>query len=305
MARVLVVEDSPEQARMIAGLLEAADIQVDLAPDGAAALRALTERTPDLVVTDLIMPGLDGLQVVEAVRREHPEVPVVLMTAFGSEEIAARALHKGAASYVPKARLREELVPTMRELLAVARAEREELRIFESLVSADTRFTLENDQRLIPPLVRFVQQAVRAGWCGPGETTLMHVGVAVQEAVLNAMHHGNLEVASDLREAGGDDYRTLVERRRLMPEYRRRTVDVSVHVDPAEVRVVVRDHGRGFDPSTVADPTNPGNLERVSGRGLYLICTFMDEVSHNRSGNEVTMVKRRTLGRSDAPEPRA
>jgi CheY-like chemotaxis protein/anti-sigma regulatory factor (Ser/Thr protein kinase) len=293
MARVLVVEDSPEQARMIAGLLEAADLQVELAPDGAAAVRALAERAPDLVLTDLIMPGRDGLQVVEAVRREHPEIPVVLMTAFGSEEIARRALQKGAASYVPKARLREELVATTRGLLAVARAARDEQRILEHLVASESRFVLGNDPALIAPLVSFVHGALHRAWGEADETELMHVGVAVQEAVLNAMHHGNLEVASDLREAGGDDYRALVESRRHLPQYRGRRVEVRVVVETAEVRIVVRDEGPGFDPSTVADPTNPGNLERVSGRGLYLIWTFMDQVSHNRTGNEITMVKRR------------
>ena len=56
---------------------------------------------------------------------------------------------------------------------------------------------------------------------------------------------------------------------------------------------MVRDEGPGFDPATLPDPTDPSNLERVGGRGLLLIRTFMDEVRHNESGNEITFVKRR------------
>ena len=57
---------------------------------------------------------------------------------------------------------------------------------------------------------------------------------------------------------------------------------------------MVRDEGLGFDPSLLPDPTDPANLGKVSGRGLLLIQTFMDHVEHNATGNEITMVKRRS-----------
>jgi anti-sigma regulatory factor (Ser/Thr protein kinase) len=55
----------------------------------------------------------------------------------------------------------------------------------------------------------------------------------------------------------------------------------------------VRDEGRGFDPATLPDPLDPAQLETTTGRGLLLIRTFMDEVSFNATGNEITIVKRR------------
>ena len=59
-----------------------------------------------------------------------------------------------------------------------------------------------------------------------------------------------------------------------------------------EVTYVVRDEGPGFNPAELPDPTDPANAERPSGRGLLLIRTFLDSVSHNPAGNEITMVKR-------------
>ena len=56
---------------------------------------------------------------------------------------------------------------------------------------------------------------------------------------------------------------------------------------------MIRDEGQGFDLASLPDPTLPQNLERRTGRGLFLIRTFMDEVRHNDVGNEITMVKRR------------
>src|SRR5882762_2619217 len=103
MSRVLVVEDSKTQAQQIKLLLEDASYEVEIAQHGLEAMAALRRAVPDIVLTDLEMPQMNGLELVEAVRRDFAWVPVVLMTAHGSEEIAALALRKGAASYVPKA----------------------------------------------------------------------------------------------------------------------------------------------------------------------------------------------------------
>src|SRR5450631_3799643 len=102
MSTVLIVEDSPTQSQAIQLLLEDAGFQVRSAAQGLEALEAMRHTLPDIVATDLEMPQMNGLQLVEAIRRDFPSVPVILMTAHGSEEVAALALRQGAASYVPK-----------------------------------------------------------------------------------------------------------------------------------------------------------------------------------------------------------
>lgn len=59
-----------------------------------------------------------------------------------------------------------------------------------------------------------------------------------------------------------------------------------------EMIFTIRDQGKGFDPNTLPDPTDPSNLGKVSGRGLLLIQTFMDRVFHNETGSSITMIKR-------------
>jgi anti-sigma regulatory factor (Ser/Thr protein kinase) len=75
--------------------------------------------------------------------------------------------------------------------------------------------------------------------------------------------------------------------------YRDRRVRLSAALSPAEFVYVIADDGPGFDPSGLPDPTDPANLERIGGRGLMLIRTFMDRVEHNPRGNQITMVKTR------------
>jgi anti-sigma regulatory factor (Ser/Thr protein kinase) len=125
------------------------------------------------------------------------------------------------------------------------------------------------------------------------DTGLVQISMALDEALANALHHGNLEVDSSLREEGLDRYQAEVERRRTLPPWRERRIHFSVLVGADVARYTVRDEGRGFDPCRVPDPLRPENLEKASGRGLLLMRTFMDEVRFNGPGNEVVLTKRR------------
>jgi anti-sigma regulatory factor (Ser/Thr protein kinase) len=125
-------------------------------------------------------------------------------------------------------------------------------------------------------------------------TARMRVGVALQEAIANAVYHGNLEVSSDLRQDDEREFYALVDRRRAIDPFRSRRIHVQVLVDRDEARFVVRDEGPGFDTSRLGREIEPEDLMRVGGRGLLLIGAFMDEVAHNAAGNAITMTKRRS-----------
>jgi anti-sigma regulatory factor (Ser/Thr protein kinase) len=127
------------------------------------------------------------------------------------------------------------------------------------------------------------------------ERDRIRVGVALEEALTNAMYHGNLGVDSELKASGDSLFVRVAEERRTQPPYRDRRIHVLARITTNEATISVRDEGDGFDPSKLPDPTDPANLELPSGRGLLLIRSFMDEVRHNPTGNQITMVKRRKV----------
>jgi serine/threonine-protein kinase RsbW len=118
---------------------------------------------------------------------------------------------------------------------------------------------------------------------GFDDDTLHWISIAVRESVANAMKHGN---QGDLS-------------KRVRVEFTTAPAD-----QPSELTIVVQDQGEGFEPDDVADPLAPENLLKSSGRGIFLIRSFMDEVTHRRipeGGMEVRMVKR--LASADGSEP--
>ena len=301
MTRILVVDDDRPQAEEFGVLLRHAGCEVTLAGNGREAMDLLRRDLPDIVLTDLDMPEMDGLELVQAIRRDYPALPVILMTVMGSEDVAARALHQGAASYVRKRSLAREVVRTVGSVLAVARALPPPERGLDCLTDGHLGFVLDNDPARVPPLLGYLEQV--ASLLRPRDPTeRLRVGVALDEALLNAIEHGNLELSSDLRQEDEAVFRDLGERRRRQPPYRDRRVHVRATLSRSEAVYVVEDEGPGFDPATVPDPSDPANLERIGGRGLMLIRTFMDEVEHSEDGNRITLRKRYPTPEGSAPE---
>ncbi|WP_029630334.1 response regulator, partial [Zavarzinella formosa] len=121
MSLILIAEDSPTQAFHFKKLIEKEGYVVELVLNGPDALKRIGQSVPDLLLTDLMMPGMTGLQLIEACTREHPMLPSILMTDFGSEDVAAEALQKGAVSYVPKRRADQDLLRTINNILGLTR----------------------------------------------------------------------------------------------------------------------------------------------------------------------------------------
>lgn len=291
-AKALVVDDSPTQVIDLQMRLVRDGFEVVTAASGAEALQKLAQDRPDVVLTDLAMPEMDGLELVKRIRAGHAGLPVILLTAFGSEDTAAQALKHGAAGYVPKRLLDRDLTRTLEEVLNLARTSHTRHQVVESITRTSTTYRLNNDPSLIPALVNHMQEGLaRSGLCD--ENTRLRVAMALREALLNAVEHGNLEVSSALRENLDDSYHNLTEERRRQKPYCDRKVHVEVSESRNEARYVIADEGPGFDPSKLPDPTDPANLEKASGRGLLLMRSFMDEVFYNDRGNQITLVKRR------------
>lgn len=116
---ILIVDDEADIRESLSGILEDEGYQVRTAPDGQAALDAVTERVPSLVLLDIWMPGMDGLEVLSRLKRRVPDLPVVMISGHGTIETAVQATQKGAYDFIEKPPQVDRL------LLTISRAVRE------------------------------------------------------------------------------------------------------------------------------------------------------------------------------------
>ncbi|MGD8352263.1 MAG: sigma 54-interacting transcriptional regulator, partial [Nitrospirota bacterium] len=102
MLTVLIVEDKPSMARMLEETLETEGYRALTAPDGKTGISVIARESPDIVLTDLKLPGADGIAVLRASKENNPLRPVILMTAFGSVQKAVEAMKEGAFDFITK-----------------------------------------------------------------------------------------------------------------------------------------------------------------------------------------------------------
>lgn len=295
--KILIVDDSPVERALLRGLLKRhwPECEISEADDGEEGLQAVENLAPDLVLADVCMPRSSGLDMLTRLREKKSLVPVVVMSGVGNEQTAVEALQSGAASYLPKLNLPELLVSTVSMISELSETHRNRRRIFSCLRSMDLRFELENDNSLVSPLIKYLEDHIGSlRLCDEHE--LVRIGVALHESLSNAMNHGNLELDSELRQEDESIYYELAATRRIQWPYCDRRVQVFASLDPRRIRFVIRDAGPGFNHRKAFDPTAQENLERIGGRGLLLIRSFMDEVSYNGRGNEITLVKYTSAG---------
>ncbi len=291
-SKVLLVDDS-RLARIAAGRIiqQIKELIIIEARDGDEALELIGRESPAIILTDLEMPRMNGLELVAEIRTFYPQTPVVLMTAHGSEQVAIQALRAGATNYVPKAALAAELLDTLKKVLSISAMERRKLSVKGCLQSREARFQIGNDPELIAPLVELLLEDLSViETCD--SASRMRVGVALHEALTNAVFHGNLEVSSELRQDDERHFYAMAQRRRFITPYRDRRVKVHSTVDRQGARFVISDEGPGFDTTSLLRPIQEEDVLKVGGRGMLLIRAFMDEVRHNDRGNRITMTKR-------------
>lgn len=292
MTNILLVDDSTTDRIRIGGLLKTRkDWNIQASASAAEALTFLRQHPVDIVLTDLQMPDMNGLELLGIVCEEFPSIPVVAITGVGSEELAVKTMKSGAAQYVCKtdgpALIRESIEKV---LLAKADSDAHQS-VMGSMLSDSYRFSLENDSSLMSGLSRFLGgKAGSIGLCTKAE--IPRLIIAMEEALLNACLHGNLELESSLKEQDGNQFEALAAERASNLPWKTRRVTVDAEFNRHEMKICIRDEGNGFDPALLPDPTDPENLLKPHGRGVMMMRLFLDEVSWNDTGNEVTLVKR-------------
>jgi DNA-binding NtrC family response regulator len=184
--RLLVVDDEATARRALAALLEEEGYEVEVAASGEEALERLSATAPDVLLTDVRMPGIDGLELTRRSHALDPELPVVMMTAFGTVRDAVEAMRLGAVDYVTKPVDFDELALVLKRVLE-HRALRREAAMLRERVRGEQRFeNLLGGSAAMQGLVKTIVQVAPSR-----ATVLLGESGTGKERVAQALHEAS------------------------------------------------------------------------------------------------------------------
>jgi DNA-binding response OmpR family regulator len=274
LKRILIVDDDPDIHHLLRVALQAGDRQIESAYDGLEGLRSIEAIPYDLVMTDVNMPGLDGMALTERVREIRPETPVVVMTVASTPENVIRAIQERAFSYFSKP-FTTSAVAEMVDRALSSNASDDDIEVLSAhpdWLGLRLRCKMETADRIL----QFLREM---GMTLPAAEQ-ENIAMAFREILLNAIEHG----------AGND------------PNMR-----VTITYVRAEHALLyyVRDPGKGFSfqglsHAAVSNPTT-STFEhaevrerlgmRPGGFGLLMTRHLVDEMIYSEAGNEVLLIK--------------
>lgn len=296
VANILLAEDSPTHTALMRSLLESACHKVHSVGDGRQALAAVEQSVPDLVITDLRMPEMNGLEVVQALAQRFPSIPAIVVTARGSENLAVDALALGAVNFIPKNSLQILLNHVVARTLQMVSVDRMFGKFSGRLLHPEFSFSLDSQVASIEPAVLFVIQSLAASTLMTS-THRIRVATATASAMFNAICFGNLEIEDEhtivTRLLSGDESgEAELNQRADVAPFRDRRIQLKVSVGRKDTRVLVSHDGPGRMTRLTPAPGTPESFELEQCRGLMLMTSFMDDVLFHADSSEVVMVKR-------------
>ena len=295
MATILLAEDSSTHTALMRSLLEQDGHRVICVVNGQLAWEAAQESRPDLIVTDLRMPELNGCQLVERMLEWDRDLPCVVVTARGSEGLAVDALAMGAVNFVPKNSLQKLLNHVVRQTLAMVEVNAIFKDFTGHLENPEYSIQLPNEVVAIEPSVLYVMQTLAAA-TSLSTVQRIRVGAAISSALFNAMCYGNLEikdedpVVSRMFAVDSRGHHELRERATQKP-YCDRKVLLKVSVSKADTRFSISHEGPGLMTRLTPAPGTSDSFELEQCRGFVLMTSFMDDIIFQSGNSSVILVK--------------
>src|ERR1700722_16165403 len=272
--RLLIVDDDPSIHELIAAMLAGTNWQTNSVSGGAEALTSLENNSYDILLVDILMPGMDGLELLAKIRARHPDTPVVMMTVKNTPDHVLGSLRREAAAYISKPFSRETLFATLQNALSDS-VRGDDIKILSDKphwISLQLRCRLATADRL----TQFVRELPSD--LEPDQRE--QIAMAFRELLMNAVEHGG----------------------HLDPD---KTVDLSYIRTARTIVYYIRDPGEGFSMNKLAhaaiantdeEPFRHMELRRQlgirpGGFGLLMTKSFADELIYSAKGNEVILIK--------------
>jgi DNA-binding response OmpR family regulator len=287
---VLVVDDQEALRTLLSRLLDREGFESLQAADGRQAVEVFKAESPLVVVSDIMMPRMDGLTLLREIKRIDVNATVILMTGQGNEDVLLKALRGGASNFFKKPFNVKELIEEVRKVVDF-RMEAARSTLFSPLLIEESKsFVMPRADSPYFPIIN--QITLQLPSVLPNED-ILNIKIGIEEMITNAIEHGNLGISFEEKNAAIEEGRLaqLIAERSEKSDSLGRKVHITSHLTPSLFEITIQDEGAGFDwkclPTLAAE-----NLLAYNGRGIFLTKIYFDEVLYNESGTAVTLRKR-------------
>ena len=288
--RILVVDDNLQVRNLFRVYLEDDGHTVDTASDGQEGWESIsdTQASYDLIFVDIRMPGMNGLELLEKVKLNSFDLPVIIMTGYADADLVLQAFKLGAFDFITKPFDYEPLLDIIEkiEYLQTDKLEQAFISQFcEITVTYSIPSQTKNIKSLIPALQNHYQLL-----CALNKQQIHRMASCLFEAVNNAIIYGNFGLSPSLKGESLEKFWDQVKAKEASPEFTEKKVTIKGTFSSTMLKFSVEDGGSGFNYRNLPNLTDPINAG-PGGRGLFIIRAFMDEVSWNEAGNCIHMIK--------------
>lgn len=288
--KILVVDDNPIYRRLLTEIVSSKKINFLEASDGEIGLDMFKKHLPDVVICDVFMPKLNGLDLLKAIKRIKPDTFVIMVTVHDFEDWIIEALESGASNFLKGPVTHKELSMLIDKYYEIVK-NRSFSKNFISIIK-EKQLTLKfnSDIMSVPNIVDYILRET-GNRINISERFGFELGL--NELITNSIEHGNMEISSE-------EKKTAIENNKLLqlykskfkePEIANRTITVKLNISKEIIELEIIDEGKGFDRQNICDPLKAVNAKELVGKGIFLSKHYFDEMEYIGKGNIVRIKK--------------
>jgi len=288
VSKILIIDDEEAIREILNITLTDRGHETLLAANGAKGIEIFKQEKPDITITDIRMPGIDGIEVLKKIKAIQNDAHVMIITAYGNEDIAVSALRQGAVDYIKKPFNPYELEEAVKKIIAIQEIKKLQEISANYVVEEVKKIIMPSHIHLIPGIIKQLVLNVKNKY-----KHFFNLEFGLYEIILNAIEHGNFNINQKQKELAiaKGYYRDLLKEKMVNPEYSNKKVFIKYSLDPDRLKYVIRDEGEGFQWQKIPPVSSPMVFSKKVGKGIIIAKFSFDEVKFNLKGNEATLIK--------------